>query len=105
MWVFEMVERNPELEAVIKTLKELEPILAREYKVARIGVFGSIVRGKQTGKSDVDILVEFSEPIGLKFFDLMEFLERKLGRKVDLVSVGAISPYIKPYVEREVVFA
>lgn len=55
-------------------------------------------------KRDVDILVEFSEPIGLKFFDLIEFLEQKLGRKVDLVSVDAISPYIKPYVEREVVF-
>lgn len=52
----------------------------------------------------MDILVEFSEPIGLKFFDLIEFLEQKLGRKVDLVSVDAISPYIKPYVEREVVF-
>ncbi len=100
-----MVERKPDFEAVIKILKELEPILTREYKVARIGVFGSIVRGEQTGKSDVDILVEFSEPIGLKFFDLAEFLERKLGRKVDLVSVSALSPYIKPYVEREVVFA
>ena len=89
---------------MIKILKELEPILAQEYKVARIGVFGSLVRGEQTEKSDVDILVEFSEPIGLKFFDLIEFLEQKLGRKVDLVSVDAISPYIKPYVEREVVF-
>jgi hypothetical protein len=105
MLVSEMAEQNPELEAVIRTLRKLEPILTREYKVAKIGVFGSLVRGEQTGKSDVDILVEFSEPIGLKFFDLQEFLERKLRRKVDLVSTGAISPYIRPYIEREVVFA
>ena len=79
--------------------------MKKRFSVKRIGLFGSFVRGSQHGKSDVDILVEFSEPIGLKFFDLAEFLERKLGRKVDLVSVSALSPYIKPYVEREVVFA
>jgi hypothetical protein len=105
MLVSRMTEQNPELNKVIKTLKELEPILSREYKVARIGVFGSLARGEQTGRSDVDVLVEFSEPIGLKLLDLVEFLEEKLGRKVDLVPVGAISPYIRPYVEREVVFA
>ena len=45
------------------------------------------------------ILVIFEEPLGLKFFDLVYFLEGELRRKVDVVTPKAISPYIKPYVE------
>ena len=46
--------------------------------------------------SDLDILVIFEVPLGLKFFDL--FLEEELGRKVDVVTPDAISPHIKPYI-------
>jgi len=62
------------------------------------------VRGEQREESDIDIIVDFYEPIGLKFIDLLHFLERKIGRKVDLVSAKGISPYIKPYIDREVIF-
>ena len=88
----------------IKVLKKLKPILKREFKVSRIGIFGSVVRNEQSGSSDIDIIVEFSEPIGLRFIELAELLEKKLGRKVDLVSSKGISPYIKPYIEKEVIY-
>ena len=88
----------------IEILKKLKPILKKEFKVSRIGIFGSVVRNEQSGSSDIDIIVEFSEPIGLRFIELAEFLEKKLGRKVDLVSSEGISPYIKPYIEKEVLY-
>lgn len=88
----------------IRKLKELKPLLRKKFKVSRIGIFGSFARNSQTEDSDIDILVEFYRPIGLQFFDLREYLEKELGRKVDLVSYSAISPYIKPYIEKDVIF-
>ena len=97
----------------MKTLKEikakletLKPTLKERFEVETIGVFGSYVRGEQTKKSDVDILVEFSEDaeIGFfKFLDLEEFLSRKLGVKVDLVTKGALKPHIGEHILQEVI--
>jgi len=75
--------------------------------VKRVAVFGSIVRGEDTPESDVDILVTLKPPherppLGLfKWIDLEQELGRKLGRQVDLVSEEGVSPYIRPYIERE----
>ena len=81
--------------------------LLTEYGVKRCGVFGSFASGKQTDKSDVDILVEF-EP-GKKSFDnfmkLAFFLEETFGRKVELVTPESLSPYIGPHILREVEYA
>ncbi|MHA1328531.1 MAG: nucleotidyltransferase family protein [Promethearchaeota archaeon] len=82
----------------------LKPILKKKFKVSKIGIFGSYTKNIQKKDSDIDILVKFSEPIGLVFFDLLEYLEKRLRIKVDLVSVDAISPYIKPYIEKDVIF-
>ena len=87
-------------------LEKLKPTLKEKYGVETIGVFGSYVRGEQTKKSDVDILVEFSEDarVGFfKFLDLEEFLSRKLGMKVDLVTKSALKPYIGKQILEEVV--
>ena len=67
-----------------------------------IGIFGSIVRGEESGRSDVDILVEFSEPIGWEFIDLKEYLSEILGLEVDLVTVGALKPQQRDKILREV---
>jgi len=99
-----LIPEDWEVVKYIKVLKKLKPILEREFKVSKIGLFGSVVRNEQSQDSDIDIIVEFSEPIGLKFVELAEFLEKNLGRKVDLVSSKGISPYIKPYIEKEVIY-
>ncbi len=92
-------------ESIKETLKRFKPILMEKFKVKEIGIFGSYVRGEESEKSDVDILVEFSEPIGWEFIDLMEFLEEILGRKVDLVTVRALKPQLKDKILKEVVYA
>jgi len=78
------------------------------WGVKRVALFGSVVRGEDTSGSDVDILVELKPPderppIGLKWFGLEQELSRILRREVDLVSESALSPYIRPYVEEELV--
>ena len=94
-----------------KTVGEIESILAQHreelkerYKVKEIGIFGSYVRGEQNEKSDLDILVDFTETIGLKFIELAEFLETILGMKVDLVSKGAIKPERWKHIENDLVY-
>ena len=70
----------------------------------RIGLFGSFVRNEQHDKSDVDFLVEY-EP-GRKnlksFFGLIDWLEKAFNREIELVTTESLSPYIGPYIEREV---
>ncbi|OFX52757.1 MAG: nucleotidyltransferase [Bacteroidetes bacterium GWB2_41_8] len=83
-------------------LRNLKPILSDKYSVIRIGYFGSYSRNEQTEKSDIDILVEFSKPIGWAFFDLQEMLENELKTKVDLVSNKAIKEQLKETILHQV---
>ena len=87
-----------------KTLKSFKSTLSDKFKVKEIGVFGSYAREEESEVSDVDILVEFSEPIGWEFIDLKEFLEELLGIKVDLVTVKALKPQMREVILKEVVY-
>jgi predicted nucleotidyltransferase len=93
------------LEEIKRILTEHKEELSGRFRVKEIGVFGSYVWNKQNKKSDVDILVEFAEPIGLfEFMDLEEYLTKLLGKKVDLVSRKALKPYIGQYILKEVIY-
>jgi hypothetical protein len=88
-----------------KTLATNRKNLAVKYKVKSIGVFGSFVKGKQQKKSDIDILVEFTETVDFfQFLELEEHLEKLLGIKVDLVTKRALKPYIKENILKEIVY-
>lgn len=75
----------------------------RGLGVARLAIFGSVLRGNPRADSDVDLLVQF-EP-GAKsynrFLALSELLEARLGRRVELVTTEALSPYIGPRILAE----
>lgn len=78
--------------------KNLTKILCDFFKtqpVLKAWLFGSFARGEETAKSDVDILVvlDNSQPVGLKFFRMWGDLERLLNRKVDLVTDGSLLPF------------
>jgi predicted nucleotidyltransferase len=76
----------------------------RKFGVKRIGLFGSVVRGEMKIESDVDILVEFEEG-GEKFANLINlyfYLQDLLSKKIDLVTPESISPYLAPYILKEV---
>lgn len=76
-----------------------------KYGVKRIGIFGSRVRNEAHDTSDVDILVEFSRPIGWEFVDLKEHLESLLNAPVDLVTINALKPQLEKAIMEEVVFS
>ena len=75
-----------------------------QFGVNRIGLFGSFVRDEQGSHSDVDVLVEFwpAKKTFDNFMQLAALLERLLGRRVELVTTDALSPYIGPHILEEV---
>jgi predicted nucleotidyltransferase len=94
-----------QLEEIQKRVKERKGELKEEYKVKEIGIFGSYIRGDQQENSDLDILVDFEETIGLfKFVALERYLSRLLGVKVDLVMKSALKPRIGARILKEVCY-
>ncbi|KDE55975.1 nucleotidyltransferase family protein [Methanoculleus sp. MH98A] len=96
----------PSREEVFTTLQRLKSELSTRFSVSRIGIFGSVARGEQTETSDIDVLVEFSRPIGFfTFVELEEYLSLRLGAPVDLVTPDALKPLIREQVTAEVAYA
>lgn len=95
---------------MIKNKKQLFELIAKNrskisaFGVKQLGLFGSFVRGEQSENSDIDFVVEFKE--GKKNFDnfihLSFLLEDLLKHRIELVTPETLSPYIKPYVFKEV---
>ncbi len=77
------------------TLRALQPLLAQRFHVRRLGYFGSFATGQPGPDSDVDVLVEFSQPLGWEFFELEELLENALQRRVDLVTVDGLKTQLR----------
>ena len=96
---------SKELKEKLETMDRHFDFIQEAYNVKKIGVFGSLVKGKQRRGSDVDVLVEFSQPVGfIKFIELENFLSKKLDRKVDLTTKKALKPVVKKDILKEVVY-
>ena len=77
-------------EQIISNLKDRMPFLAAEYGVARIGIFGSFSKETANDESDIDLVIEFQRPIGLRFMELIDYLETLLDRKVDVLTPAGV---------------
>ncbi len=75
---------------IITILKKEFPYLRDIFGVKRIGLFGSYSKGLQREDSDVDIIVEFEKPIGLKFIELADYIENIMGKKISLLTPEGI---------------
>ena len=93
-----------ELATIKEIIKELKPELEKKFHVSSIGVFGSVARNDSSENSDVDIIVDFSQPIGIEFIDLADLLEEKFHEQVDLVSKKGIKPQFFSSIENEIVY-
>lgn len=97
-------QKRPSLKRIMRVLREHLPELRRRYKVRSIGVFGSYVHGEQRKRSDLDILVEFSDaPSLFGFIEIEQYLSDLVGVKVDLVMKSALKPRIGKCILDEVV--
>lgn len=74
----------------------------KKFKVKKIGLFGSFVRGTQTAKSDIDFLVEFEEPIFDNFIGLSNFLEKLFKRKVEILTPAGLESIRIEHIKEEI---
>ena len=93
-----------DLSTIKQIIQELKPELEKKFHVSSIGIFGSVVRNDFSENSDVDIIVDFNQPIGIEFIDLADLLEEKFHEQVDLVSKKGIKPQYFSSIENEIVY-
>lgn len=93
-----------ELNNIKRLLTLLKPELVEKYHITTVGLFGSIVRDDFTASSDVDIIVDFSQPIGIEFVDLADLIEKRLNKNVDLVSKKGIKEKYCQVIEPEIIY-
>lgn len=96
----------------MKNINEIKSILRgqkdklrKNYRVKEIGIFGSYVRGEQKEISDLDVLVEFDEPVSLLWLVKVEiYLSELLGIKVDIVPKKDVRPELKERILKEAIY-
>ena len=81
-----MTTRNSTLEII----RDNYPYLAHEFGVNKIGIFGSVAKEAERIGSDIDIVVEFRKPIGFKYIELVDYLEKLFDAKVDVLTQDGI---------------
>ena len=88
----------------------MDTLLFRDIKtylasmpIDKAWIFGSFARGEETDDSDIDILVQFTKGVrlGFRYFHFINDLETISNRKIDLVEVSTLDPYVLPYVNQD----
>ncbi len=92
------------LDTILTILRAHKAELQEKYPISRLGVFGSYARGEATEKSDIDILVDITGPMGLSFVAMAEEIEKLLGKKTDVVPHRSIKPAYLPFVEKDIIY-
>ena len=90
-------------EEVLTILAHHKTRLMQRWHLNSLALFGSVARNEQTEASDVDLLVEMTQPMGWEFFDLITELETLLGERVDLIDRSQIKPKAWHYIVNEVI--
>jgi predicted nucleotidyltransferase len=91
-------------ENITNILKANKLDLLARYHLKSIGIFGSFTREDFKDDSDIDILIDYEQPIGIEFVDLAEELEKILNLKVDLVSKNGVKPKYLEEIQKDLVY-
>ena len=80
---------------IINLLRRLKPTLESKFNVIQIGYFSTLSPDPGNPEHDIDLLVRFNRPVGWKFFELEDFLENKLQRRIDITTEHGIHRDLK----------
>ena len=89
---------------VLGILRKIKPVLAQQFGVTQMALFGSTARDEAGENSDVDILVGCDGPAtSARYFGVQFYIEDRLVCPVDLVTVKALRPELRPFIEQNAV--
>ena len=92
-------------EIIIKKLKQFKKECQQKYRIISIGIFGSVARGEINEKSDIDIVIETSEPDLFLIVDIKEALEKQLHQHVDIIRKRErMNPFLKKRIEKDAIY-
>ena len=89
---------------IVTVLKRHRDHLFRAYPIKSMAIFGSYARQENTDESDLDVLVEFNDRIGIRFIDLADEIEEIVGLKVDLVSKNGVKAEYLKVIDPELIY-
>ena len=89
---------------IIKLIRAHKQEFAVKFALKQIALFGSYARNQQNENSDIDIMVDFNEPIGMEIVDLTMDLEKILDHKVDIVTYNAIKDRLYNYIKTDLIY-
>ncbi len=90
------------IQQITNILRQQLPYLSTEYGIMRLGIFGSYAKGVAQEKSDIDLVVEFKTPLGLRFIEFTDYLEQLFHTPVDVLTPAGIQAIRNPNVAREI---
>ena len=100
-WYFLIMRSLQDIKSILSNHKQR---LFEDYPLQSMAIFGSYSRKENDDNSDLDILVEFNDKIGIKFIDLAEEIENIVGFKVDLVSKKGIKEKYLKAIDSELIY-
>lgn len=90
---------------IIQQLKQFKKECQKKYHIKSLGIFGSVARGEINKKSDIDIVIETSEPNIFLIVEIKEELERQLHQHVDIIRKRErMNPFLKKRIERDAIY-
>ena len=89
-------------ESLLEILKAEQPYLKKHFGVKRMAIFGSFSKGTPMEESDIDIFVELEKLLGFEFLDMIDYLEKKLGRKVEVLTPAGIQSIRVKSISRDI---
>lgn len=92
-------------DSIISFLRENKKFIESEFGVKKIALFGSYVRGDQTSKSDIDLIVDILDPSLKKHCELKRYLKKHFNKEVDISYFKGMRSFIKREIEKEIVYA
>lgn len=92
-------------EIIIKQLKQFKRESWQKYRIKSLGIFGSVARGEINEKSDIDIVIETSEPNLFLIVEIKEELEKQLHQHVDIIRKRErMNPFLKKRIEKDAIY-
>jgi len=92
-------------EEIVVSLKRFKTIKGNEYKIRRIGLFGSAARDRIDPQSDIDVVVELERQDLFALIGIKQDLEEQLHRQVDVVSYReSMNHFLRSRIEKEAIY-
>ena len=90
---------------ILKILRQYKNENSEKYGIKTLGLFGSFSKDEGRDRSDIDIVIEISDPDIFSLVHIKDDLEKILQRKIDIVrNREKMNPYLKKHIEKDAVY-